>query len=80
MLNGIILKCVDLKKYYRVGKFDVRALDGVCLEVHRGEFVALMGPSGCGKSTLLHVLGGLDDDELVNTLTSKGSQKRQATR
>ncbi|MFC2171706.1 ABC transporter ATP-binding protein [Acidobacteriota bacterium] len=60
MRRDIILKCEGLKKYYRIGNYDVKALDGVDLDIQSGEFSAVMGPSGCGKSTLLHLLGGLD--------------------
>jgi ABC-type lipoprotein export system ATPase subunit len=55
-----VLVARGLRKQYGRGDGLVRAVDGVDLEVARGETVAVMGPSGCGKSTLLHLLGGLD--------------------
>ncbi len=55
-----ILSTKNLRKKYGAGENEVHALDGVDLEVSKGEFVAVVGTSGSGKSTLLHMLGGLD--------------------
>lgn len=55
---SIILR--DIHKTYKTGPKEVRAIDGLNLEIDKGLSAAIVGPSGAGKSTLLHVIGGLD--------------------
>lgn len=56
----MIIKIENLAKIYNAGENEVRALDGVNLNIEAGEFTAIVGPSGSGKTTLLNMLGGLD--------------------
>jgi len=57
--NGPIIRVRGLMKTYRVGEIDIHALNGVDLDVTRGEFLSIVGTSGSGKSTLFNILGGL---------------------
>ncbi|MBU2461806.1 ABC transporter ATP-binding protein [bacterium] len=50
----------DVSKVYKLGNIEVRAIDGVNLEIEKGEFLTVMGPSGSGKSTLMNIIGCLD--------------------
>ena len=54
-----ILEGRGLQKTYRLGASRVRALDGVDIQIHRGDFLVLQGPSGSGKTTLINLLGFL---------------------
>ena len=60
ILTDLAARTVMAEKIYSAGDSEVRALDGVSLDIKRGEFTAIMGPSGSGKSTLMHCLAGLD--------------------
>ena len=58
---NFILETENLKKHYVNGDVTVKALDGINIEVRKGDFIAITGSSGSGKSTLLHLLGALDN-------------------
>ncbi|MCI8319840.1 MAG: ABC transporter ATP-binding protein [Dorea sp.] len=81
--QNVILHAEDLKKYYGSGETEVRALDGINLDIYQGDFVAVVGTSGSGKSTLLNMLGGLDTPTggliKVGGTELSGLSKEQAT-
>ena len=54
------IELAGIKKIYKIGKQEVAALNGIDLNIIKGDFAALMGPSGSGKSTLMNILGCLD--------------------
>jgi putative ABC transport system ATP-binding protein len=58
--DGIVIRTYDLWKSYVMGDQTINAVSGVDIEIHRGEYVAIMGPSGSGKSTLMNLIGCLD--------------------
>ena len=59
-MSEIVIETKNLSKVFQRDEFQVTALDNAAIEVHKGEFIALMGPSGSGKSTLLHLIAAMD--------------------
>lgn len=67
-MSNIITALRDVKKGFLSGKEEINVLQGINLEVEKGDFITISGPSGSGKSTLLHILGGLlhpDDGDVI---------------
>src|SRR5579883_3683106 len=60
MAHEYVVRTRGLVKEFRMGDEVVRALNGVDLDIRRGEYISIMGPSGSGKSTLFNAIGGLD--------------------
>jgi len=55
-----MVKLTNVHKSYKSGEIEVKFLEGLDLEIEKGEFVALIGPSGSGKTTILNIIGALD--------------------
>ena len=60
MNSGAMITVVDLRKSFRMNGYTLNVLNGITLDIARGEMIAIVGASGAGKSTLLHMLGTLD--------------------
>lgn len=73
-----LLELRDITKVYRLGGEEIRALDGVSMEIEQGEFMSIIGPSGSGKSTLMHILGCLDSPS-SGTLSLDGQMIQSAS-
>lgn len=54
------VKLIDVTKVYQMGEVTIRAVDGINLNIAKGEFAVIVGPSGAGKTTVLNILGGMD--------------------
>jgi putative ABC transport system ATP-binding protein len=59
-MSDVVIRVREVARHYKVGDELIRALDGVDLDIHKNEYVAIMGSSGSGKSTLMNILGCLD--------------------
>ncbi len=59
-MNNYVIELSDVRRYFTMGDFIVKALDGVSVSIEKGSFTAITGPSGSGKSTLMNLIGCLD--------------------
>ncbi|RLI79659.1 lipoprotein-releasing system ATP-binding protein LolD [Archaeoglobales archaeon] len=78
-----MIQLIDVKKIYKTEFYEVYALNGITMEIKKGEFVAIMGPSGSGKSTLLNMIGCLDKptsgEVIINGVETSKLNDKQLT-
>ena len=75
-----ILTANKLKRYFRLGSAEVKALDGIDLAIEEGEFLSVAGASGSGKSTLLNLLAGLDKPTDGEIMTPTGPLQEMSSK
>lgn len=71
MDTAYIIQASNIHKTYQETQVPVKALNGIDLNIQKGEFTAIVGPSGCGKTTLLNILGGLDHPSQGQVLVAR---------
>ncbi len=78
-----VIELIDVYKIYRTAYYEIRALNGITMDVEEGEFIVVMGPSGSGKSTLLNLIGCLDKPTsgkvLINGIETSELSDKQLT-
>jgi putative ABC transport system ATP-binding protein len=77
-MENVVISLSDIVKTYTETAVPVKAVQGISLTIHRGEFTAIVGPSGCGKTTLLNLMGGLDSPT-SGTVTIAGTDLNALT-
>ena len=78
-MDKVLIECRSLCKDYDMGGEVIHALKDVSLQIHKGEYVAIMGPSGSGKSTLMNLVGALDVPTRGNLLVNGLNLSRQSS-
>ena len=75
-----VLRLDTIRKTYKTGNFEQKALDGVSINFRSNEFAAILGPSGSGKTTMLNIIGGLDHYDSGDLVIEGISTKKYTSR